>query len=305
MRRARVILVTLTACTAFVLAGSGAARGEVPGTNGRITFGRFDEGAGDFRIFTANSDGSDQEQLMLGLAECPRWSPDGTKIQVCVVSSGLVRPVIVDADGSNAAPVRVSDPTLNLGCWAWSSRNLLACEGWDDANPSRLPGLFTVSITGTGLRRLTTNVAMDTPGDFSPDGSKIVFLHRSHPNSDLGALFVIDVDGTGLRQITPEIARDAGSWSPNGRWILFTDFKAGRLFVVHPDGSGMRRIAIGPNSRVAQPTWSPDATRILAKVRLSGGGVQLMTFAPDGTDLRPVADTSYLEEFPDWGVAPS
>ncbi|HVH53334.1 MAG TPA: hypothetical protein VNA32_04300 [Actinomycetota bacterium] len=100
------------------------------------------------------------------------------------------------------------------------------------------------------------------------------------------------------------MARDAGSWSPDGQWILFTNFR-GRLFAVHPDGGGIRRIPIGPDSRVAQPTWSPDGSRILARVRLSGVGVQLMTFAPDGTDLRPVADTGDLEEFPDWGVAAS
>lgn len=304
MRRARMVLVALTTCTALVLGGSGA-RGEFPGTNGRIVFGRFDAGADDFRIYTANPDGSDQEQLIPGLAECPRWSPDGMRIQVCVFSSGVLRPVIVDADGSNATTVTVSDPTLNLGCWAWSSQNRLACEGWDEANPSNLPGIFTVSVTGTGLRRLTSNATgSDYVGDYSPDGSKIVFLRAPDPDQELGALFIVNADGTGLRQLTPEIARPAGSWSPDGRWIVFTNFQ-GRLFAVHPDGSGMRRIPIGPNSRVAQPTWSPDGTRILARVRLSGVGVQLMTFAPDGTDLRPVADTGDFEEWSDWGAAPS
>jgi Tol biopolymer transport system component len=305
MRRAPIVFVALVSCTAFVLVGSGA-RAEAPGSNGRIVFGRYDAAADDFRIFAANPDGSDQDQLIPGLAECPTWSPDGTRIEVCAFSSGVLRPVIVDADGSSATPVTVSDPTLNLGCWAWSSQDRLACEGWDEANPNRLPGIFTVSASGADLRRVTANGTggMDSAGDYSPDGSRIVFLRSSDPDSEVGALFVVDADGTGLRRVTPAIAQDDGSWSPDGRWILFTNVAA-RVFVVHPDGSGMRRIPLGPNVRAAQPTWSPDGTRILARVHLPGIGLQLMTFAADGTELRAVAGTDGLEEFGDWGVAAS
>jgi Tol biopolymer transport system component len=305
MPRAHVFFVALTTCMALVLAGN-SVRGTVPGVNGRIAFGRFDPAADDFHIFTANPDGSDQHQVFAGLAECPTWSPDGRQIQICAFSSGLLRPIIIDANGSNVTTVYVSDPTLNLGCWAWSPQDRLACEGWDEANPSRLPGIFTVGVSGTGLRRVTTNGTggNDALGDYSPDGSKIVFLRESGPDSELGALFIVNTDGTGLRQLTPEIARDAGSWSPDGDWILFSNFR-GRLFAVHADGSQMRGIPMGSKTRVAQPSWSPDGTLIVARVRLSGAAPQLMTFSPDGAGLRPVADTGDLEEFPDWGVITS
>jgi TolB protein len=304
MPRVRVFVVALMTCMAVVLAGGGA-RGAAPGTNGRIAFMRFDQAADDYHIFTANPDGSDQDQLYGGLAECPTWSPDGSQIEICTFSSGLLRPIIVDADGSNATTVNVSDPTLNLGCWAWSPQDRLACEGWDEADTSRLPGIFTVDVAGTELRRVTTNRTggSDVLGDYSPDGSQIVFL-RTGPDSDRGALFIVNADGTGLRQLTPEIAREGGSWSPDGDSILFSTFR-GWLFAVHPDGSEMWRIPMGSTTRVAHPSWSPDGTRIVARVRPAGGVPQLMTFSPDGTDLRPVAGTSDLEKYPDWGVTRS
>jgi Tol biopolymer transport system component len=62
---------------------------------------------------------------------------------------------------------------------------------------------------------------------------------------------------------------------------------------------------MGSTTRVAHPSWSPDGTRIVARVRPAGGVPQLMTFSPDGTDLRPVAGTSDLEKYPDWGVTRS
>ena len=53
-----------------------------PGTNGRIVFARFDPALDDDFIYTANPDGSHEQQLLATGAEGPRWSPDGTRIVV-------------------------------------------------------------------------------------------------------------------------------------------------------------------------------------------------------------------------------
>ena len=315
MRRLITLITVIGAALLGFLAATVPAHAKVPGPNGQIVFGRFSTSLGDFQIFTANPDGTSQVQLLPGVAECPRWSPDGTRILVCTADpDGLLRPATVKPDGSRFTLLDNPDPTLNLACWAWSPNGArLGCEGWDDSNPGRPAGVFTVrSSHGRGLVRVTANPygAHDIPGDYSPGGSRIVFLRNNDPSTETGALYVVNTDGRGLRRITAsDFAEDAGSWSPDGKWILFSS-KDAKVFVVHPDGSGLRQIRLraGPGRYFAyQPAWSPDGTRIVLRLFLASTGEQhLYTVRPTGSDLRQVANTQGSEEFafPDWGPHP-
>jgi Tol biopolymer transport system component len=80
--------------------------------------------------------------------------------------------------------------------------------------------LFTVRLDGTGLRRLTTFALHVEEGDWSPDGTRIVF--HAHPDPDTRAdVYVIDPNGRHLTNLTRNPALVAGSddpvWSPDGR----------------------------------------------------------------------------------------
>ncbi len=97
------------------------------------------------------------------------------------------------------------------------------------------------------------------PGDYSPDGTQIVFM-RGDPNgpAEQGALFVVNTDGGGLRRITPRGFANGftgGSWSPDGRWILFEH--RGYLFEVHPGGTGLRQIPLADGRADPSPS-RPD-----------------------------------------------
>ncbi len=313
MRRLITLVIIVTGALLGLAAAVVPAQAKAPGPNGQIVFGRFNAGLGDFQIFTANPDGTHQVQLLPGVAECPRWSPNGTRILVCRANpGGLLRPATVKPDGSGFRLLDNPDPTLNLACWAWSPDGTrLGCEGWDDVDPGRPAGVFTVrSSDGRGLARVTANPygAHDIPGDYSPGGSRIVFLRNNDPDTETGALFVVNADGSGLRRITaPDFAEDPGSWSPDGKWILFSS-KDGKVFTVHPDGSGLRQVRLdaGPGRYFAYgPVWSPDGTQIVLRLSLASTGEQhLYTMQPAGSDLRQVANTQGSEEFADWGPHP-
>ena len=77
-----------------------------------------------------------------------------------------------------------------------------------------------------------------------------MFFGRTDPDRRSAldtAFFVVNVDGTDLRRITPwllseSVRIDEGSWSPDGRWILYD--RDEQIHAVHPDGSGDHRIQI-------------------------------------------------------------
>ena len=175
--------------------------------------------------------------------------------------------------------------------------------------PEPASGVFTVrSADGGGLVRVTANPNNhDVPGDYSPGGGNIVFLRITDSDSETGTLFVVNTDGRALRRITaPGFAEDSGSWSPDGKWILFSNNKQ-KLFVVHPDGTGLHQINldISGGYYASEPSWSPDGTKIVLRLFLaSTGGQRLYTVRPTGSDLRPLAGTQGSEEFPDWGTHP-
>ena len=73
--RSPIAFALLAATTAAMIAIPAAANRA--GTNGRIVFARFDPARGDDHIYTANPDGSHEQQLLPTGAEGPRWSPDG------------------------------------------------------------------------------------------------------------------------------------------------------------------------------------------------------------------------------------
>jgi len=288
------------------------------------------------RVFTANPDGSHQQQLLPGRVGCPTWSPDGSKVLLCTRSpEKLFRPATVNADGSGFTLLDNPDPTLNLFCWSWSPDGLrLACEGYDDATPER-DGIYTVrSSDGGDLMRLTKNPFGvfsccpprddDAVPNYSPDGSQITFSRTNQKAQS--AVFVVNTDGTGEHRVTPwGLGGVGGRWSPDGKWIVlghkdwYTDptwkynpswIDHGDLYLVHPDGTALHKISIdthGSHYFAKEPTWSPDGSRILFVLYLGSnheGQPDLFTMNPDGSHLLQVTDTSATENVPSWGTHP-
>jgi Tol biopolymer transport system component len=123
------------------------------------------------------------------------------------------------------------DPKLELFCGgSWSpDGDRISCEGFGVDDPS-LSGIYTIRTSdGGGLRRITSNPdGFDAPGDFSPDGERLVFT-RFVDDEPVGApdgsmivftrsswttpvssspLYIVNRDGTGLLQVTDGDADD-------------------------------------------------------------------------------------------------
>lgn len=317
-RRHALVLAIAVGLVFAAVAALPAAAGP-PGTNGQITFARFNPTLGDTQVYVVNPDGTGQ-RLVQGptdTGECPKWFPDGGHIALCGSPVGLSR--IINPDDGTFRDVGVADPNLFNPCGLPSpDGTLLLCETFSEDGSQN--GIHVVrSSDGGGLRQITSDPGGDDiPGDWSPNSKRIVFLRTT-----LDALFVVNLNGTGLKQITSagfNISSFGGDWSPQGNEIVFsrdvTPDMHSSIWVVHADGTGLHEINVQPTSACGganadpnaegcnEPVWSPDGTKF-AFTRSHNNDVdgEIYTVNIDGTGLTQVTHAPGSQS-PDWGTHP-
>ena len=271
---------------------------------GRIAFGRYDASIDDFQVFTMLADGSDVRPLLPGPHEGPSWSPDGTMISVTSFEDGnflkILRP-----DGSLVRDLALPDPTIGLGCDAWSPDGTrFTCEGWDDSHPDRI-GLYSVRASDGGdLRRLTSPADgnHDLSPTYSPDGTRIAFAHVTDTQREKGRLWIMNVDGTEAHQASDVEIGWTVRWSPDGNRILadaegsLVTFDASDLSLAPKRVTDLNQIAFGGS-------WSPDGSRIVYSMIAMGHQVpDIATVFADGTDPWVLTTDPAKEELAAWGL---
>jgi TolB protein len=317
MRHLMKWLIAVALCAGTAIPAS-PAQAKVPGPNGRIAFSRYVQDDNTV-TYTMNPDGSHMQQLFAGFSGSPRWSPDGSQISLlagCTDGEENCAATIVDPDTGTFREFKWPDPASKPTA---ASAGLRTARDWPAENfgvtdPSRT-GIYTIRASdGRGLSRITSNPdGDDLPGDYSPDGKRLVFsrIDPSRPANANVALFVVNLDGSGLRRITPwglPFFEDGGRWSPDGRTILFDDQRS--LYVVHPDGSGMAKLPLVTRSfsRLQSPSWSPDGTKIVVSLftaTVPGTGQWgIYTANADGSDLQQVSSSPTFDTGGDWGPHP-
>ena len=123
--------------------------------------------------------------------------------------------------------------------------------------------LFVLNLDGSGVRRITPwNLAGGDGPDWSPGGTRIVFRAPRLESFAGSNLYTIRADGTDLRQLThftKSVEVLSSSYSPDGKWIVFS--RSGRgglpdLFTIRSDGGGMRQVTRSAKWE-SNPDWGP------------------------------------------------
>lgn len=241
------------------------------------------------KIWVMDSDGSDK--MLLNTIETwdssAVWSPDGSKIAfVAGTERGLYR-------DSNYGPH----------------------DGGD---------IWIMNRDGSGKKQLTTKETYDYSPQWSPDGSKILFVSEPSGNEEIyeacKSIWVMNSDGSDKKQLTAFETNDIlPSWSPDGSKIAYVssrytvktmsdlyretyvfrpEFKEQlnrSIWVMNSNGSDKTQLTTAIES-CGRPVWSPDGSKIAF---ISGSGhypSDLLVMNSDGSNLKKLTAIKNTEQ---------
>ena len=133
-------------------------------------------------------------------------------------------------------------------------------------------------LGSSGLLRKCLNGISARFTDFSRDGQSIAYV--THPE---GMLWRSRIDGSERMQLTfPPMGPIVNpKWSPDGRFISFTEFLGDqtKVYLVSGDG-GAPMLLLSGDFKPMDPSWSPDSKS------LAYGGVAVIATPGVRTEIR-------------------
>jgi dipeptidyl aminopeptidase/acylaminoacyl peptidase len=152
------------------------------------------------------------------------------------------------------------------------------------------PALWRVSLASGVLVRLREGAGTDGHPAWSPDDSRIAFVHASGGRSRIAT---IPAHGGELRFVSAaDLFAGYPAWSPDGLTLAFVTLGAdGGAIRAVPGQGGPERVVATTAQRFRRICWSPDAVWIAASVRAEQGGWSV--------GVAPSAGGAFREVLPD------
>lgn len=151
--------------------------------------------------------------------------------------------------------------------------------------------VFVADLDGTGIRQVTHEARGATAPDWSPDGTKIVYVEGAAPSANV---FVLDLATGTATQVTNESSDPWGPhFSPDGSSIVYGAPNPGHpwgIWIV-PATGGRSRLLVGDGRvvPVGDSDLSPDGSQLALVAEGSQEGTDIWIADADGSGLRPVA----------------
>jgi Tol biopolymer transport system component len=282
VRSSRIATLATLIAVFALLPAAPIATATTPDNNGRILF-EADTSKGR-QIFTIRPDGHDLVQVthVEGGAVLAEWSPDGRQIAFTHAECSIalidgdganLRVIASDPelclndpsfmpDGSRLVYTRF-DPAVGAEqIWSMDldggDQRFVTAGGGPDPNVSpdgtklsyKEPGgaLMVADVDGSGAIQVSPSVSVTYKHDWAPDGRHLVVSDDSDPSPEEGVnILILTPDGsetTYLTDFPAPMRANVGSYSPDGKWILFRLEGDGppAMYRIRPDGSGLHKV---------------------------------------------------------------
>ncbi|MFL6231204.1 MAG: winged helix-turn-helix domain-containing protein [Pyrinomonadaceae bacterium] len=116
--------------------------------------------------------------------------------------------------------------------------------------------IWLVEQDGVTTEQLTTDAHHDSTPAVSPDGRSVAFI--SYRNGDIPHVWRMDIDGGSQRQLTNQTSEGTPSFTPDGRWVVYSVSGSG-IWKVPAEG-GQPVLIFGGNAHT--PSVSPDGALV-------------------------------------------
>jgi hypothetical protein len=178
---------------------------------------------GSYELYTMNANGSGLNQLTFTGAHNvnPAWSPDGREIAFESYRDGQPEIYVMNADGSNLRRLTVHADFDGMPAWSPGGSKIAF-----SSNRSGGFRIYVMNANGSGVTPLSSQPYSLRPA-WSPDGTRIAYDADGN-NNGWQELWLMNADGSGQSMAyNPGAYSDAWarSWSPDGRYIAFTEIQ--------------------------------------------------------------------------------
>jgi TolB protein len=248
-------------------------------------------------IFIMDEDGDGVIQVSFLPLDCyaPRFSPDGKKI--VFNATNRISDYLYMVDLNDTATF--SFPTFVDGgidpIFSSDGTMLMYRSEKDEYN-----AIYIMDMD-SGESYAVSDGSLATHGEFSHDGTKVVYSSSAEQNFDLVVLNLLDT--TDKAQKTIVATKDAeiyGTFSPDGMKIAFASFDInykGTVKVCDDNGKNVKVISSGGSA--FNPKFSPDG-KYLAFVSNKSGNFAIFICKPDGSGMKQLtSEKGNAVEF-DW-----
>ncbi|HFC54318.1 MAG TPA: Tol-Pal system beta propeller repeat protein TolB [Gammaproteobacteria bacterium] len=189
-----------------------------------------------------------------GINSAPAWSPDGRRLAFTSSRSGNADIYLLDLASRKLTRVTTSRAIDTEAAWSPDGGSIVFTS---DRGGS--PQIYRVAIGPSGPtgkpRRITYEGRYNARASFSPDGSRLVMVHRGGAGFQIA---VQDLRGGQVSIVADTRLGESPSFAPNGDMVLYaTEIRGkGVLEAASVDTRTRQRLGFARGD-VREPAWSP------------------------------------------------